>query len=90
MNANAIRRMHMSEYTEYPCIKIGETIHITVTGSKCACGRDYDYEEQATSPKDTVIIKSPLIWRTLSEVTCPACQNEATKKENREKMEIWQ
>ena len=69
------------ELTEYPCVKIGEIIHITVSGSRCACGREYDYEEQASSLKNTLIIRSPLLWRTLTEVTCPACRNEMLNKE---------
>lgn len=64
---------------EYPCVKIDGTIHITISGSECECGKSYSYDP-IPEPKDTLIVSSPLLWRTLPEVTCIKCRRSIENK----------
>ena len=65
---------------EYPCVKIGGRTHITVSGHECACGKRYEYAKHIVS-KDTLIVKSPLLWLTISEISCPKCREIAEMQE---------
>lgn len=54
-------------FGDFPCAKIGGCVHITVSGSKCLCGREWNYDDSFADKKTN------LIWRTIDAVTCPEC-----------------
>ena len=62
---------------EYPCVEIDGVLHITVSGSRCACGKKYEYAD--IDMANTIVVRSPLLWRTLQEVTCAMCLESAQK-----------
>lgn len=57
------------DYGDIPCIKLGNEIHITVSGTKCLCGRSYQYSKPSRENKCENII-----WRELEVVTCEKCK----------------
>lgn len=63
----------MANLTEYPCVEIDGILHITIDGNQCACGRSYSFAT-IPEPDRTLVIKSPLFWRTLPEVECALCR----------------
>lgn len=71
-----------NRFDEYPCVNIGDVLHITVSGTTCACGREYVYAKELDSA-DTLIVRSPLLWRTLSEVDCRKCRYVMEKRMRR-------
>ena len=70
-----------NDLREYPCVKVDGTLHITVDGSRCACGMRYEYAHPLDSA-DTLVVPSPLLWRTISEVSCRKCRETVMKQEN--------
>lgn len=71
--------MTENDLREYPCVKVDGTIHITVDGSSCACGECYEYAKMASD--NTLVVMSPLRWRTISEVSCRKCRAAVLEKE---------
>ena len=69
-----------NDLREYPCVKVDGTLHITIDGTHCYCGLKYEYAEFPNS-EDTFVISSPLLWRTLSEVTRRKCRAAVLEKE---------
>ena len=67
------------KFKEYPCVKVSGIIHITISGNKCKCGKNYRIEPMPES-KDTLVVKSSLLWRTLPEVTCWKCKERAMEE----------
>lgn len=54
---------------DIPCANLNGIIHITISGTKCACGREWAYGRPSRSEKKCVNI----IWREKEAVTCPDC-----------------
>lgn len=65
---------------EYACVNIDGVLHITISGSQCACGKRYSF---------TTLIESgnyhggptPLLWLPACEVTCVMCREIAANHE---------
>ena len=56
-------------YGDIPCVKLGDEIHITISGTKCLCAACYAYSKPDRQWKSTNII-----WRELETVTCLECK----------------
>ena len=57
-------------YGDLPCAKLAGTIHLTVSGTRCACGRPWHY---GMSYSRTGAGFVNIIWRDKAAITCPEC-----------------
>ena len=57
-------------YGDIACTKINNKIHITISGTKCLCGKEWKYGKP--SNRDT-LETSNIIRRDLEAVTCERC-----------------
>lgn len=64
-------------YGDIPCINLNGVVHITVSGTKCTCGREWAYGKGRRCDGRFVNI----IWRTADAVTCAECKEKI--KENK-------
>lgn len=55
-------------YGDIPCVKIGNLIHITVSGTLCLCGQNYSYGKYTN--------RNNIIWREIDAVTCSKCKEK--------------
>lgn len=58
-------------YGDIACTKINNKVHITVSGTKCLCGKEWTYGKP--NNRDT-LETSNIIWRDLDGVTCDRCK----------------
>ena len=57
-------------YGDIACTKINNKIHITISGTKCLCGKEWTYGKP--SNRDTLEMNN-IIWRDIEAVTCDRC-----------------
>ena len=60
-------------YGDIPCVKIGNLIHITVSGTLCLCGKRYSYGKPTSRDN---LSSSNIIWRELEAVSCNICKKK--------------
>lgn len=56
-------------YGDLPCAKLAGVIHLTVSGTQCACGHPWRYGMTERDNGKFVNI----IWRDKKAITCPKC-----------------
>ena len=57
-------------YGDLPCVNLNGTIHITISGTKLVCGKEWAYGRPSRSEKRCINI----IWRKPEAVTCVKCK----------------
>lgn len=66
-------KISMSKYYgDMPCVNLNGIVHITVSGTKCACGRGWAYGKGRRSDGKFANI----VWRTDDAVTCTKCKEK--------------
>lgn len=55
-------------YDELPCVKLSGVVHLTVSGTRCACGHQWPLD---ASDRDTKL--DNIIWLDKAAITCPGC-----------------
>lgn len=60
-------------YGDIPCVKIGDLIHITVSGTLCLCGQNYSYGKYTDRNN---YHRNNIIWREIHAVTCSKCKEK--------------
>lgn len=59
------------DYSDIPCVKLGNIIHITKSGSQCICGTEWKCGFWNTDRPEA---KQNIIWRSLNAVICSECK----------------
>lgn len=61
-------------YGDLPCVRIGNTIHITENAFKCVCGQSWSYGRPTERES---LHNNNIIWRDISAVSCEKCRSLA-------------
>lgn len=59
-------------YGDLPCVRIGNTIHITENAFKCVCGQSWSYGRPTERES---LHNNNIIWRDISAVSCEKCRS---------------
>ena len=59
-------------YGDLPCVRIGNTIHITENAFKCVCGESWSYGRPTERES---LHNNNIIWRDISAVSCEKCRS---------------
>lgn len=63
-------------YGDLPCVRIGNTIHITENAFRCVCGQSWSYGRPTERES---LHNNNIIWRDISAVSCEKCRSSYKK-----------